>query len=169
MTDDFEDRASRAVGQWQQEFPDWDLRPMEMLGRLSETAAVIGRDRQAPLFARYGLQPGEFDVLAALRRSGAPFEMTPTHLFEITMMSSGGMTARLDRLEKAGLVARRANPEDRRGVLVCLTDAGRDLIERAVPDHVANQAQIVGGLSKAELEALSGLLKKLLRHVEAST
>lgn len=140
---------------------------MEVLGRLSETALVIGRDHQAPLFASFGLQPGEFDVLAALRRAGSPHELTPTRLFDATMISSGGMTARLDRLERMGLVARRPNPDDRRGVLVSLTDEGRTMIERAFPEHLANQARLTAALTADELSALSALLAKLLRSVEA--
>tara|TARA_R110000868_G_scaffold104557_6_gene287952 strand:- start:3282 stop:3800 length:519 start_codon:yes stop_codon:yes gene_type:complete len=164
MSEEKRDRAARAVAQWKAEFPDWDLRPMEMLGRLRESAAVITRDFMVPVFAEFGLQDGEFDVMAALRRSGAPYELTPTNLFEITMMSSGGMTARLDRLERMGLVARRPNPEDRRGTLVHLTDAGLDLIERALPAHIANQKRLTDCLSASELENLSVLLEKLLSN-----
>jgi DNA-binding MarR family transcriptional regulator len=164
MTTGKTDRAARAVAQWAAEFPDWDLRSMEMIGRLRETAAVITRDYMVPVFAEFGLQDGEFDVLAALRRSGAPFELTPTNLFEITMMSSGGMTARLDRLERMGLVARRPNPDDRRGTLVHLTEAGIDLIERALPAHNANQANVTACLSDSELGTLSKLLAKLLEN-----
>jgi len=161
------DRAARAVAQWKAEFPDWKLGPMEMLGRLRESAAVITRDHMVPVFAEFGLQDGEFDVLAALRRSGSPYELTPTDLFGITMMSSGGMTARLDRLENMGLVARRPNPDDRRGTLVHLTDAGIDLIERALPAHIANQEKLTACLSEAELQILSGLLEKLLHHASS--
>ena len=164
MTDKFEDRADRAVSQWLREFPDWDLRPMETLGRLNETTLVIERDHLTPLFARHGLQLGEFDVLAALRRSGPPYEMTPTNLFDITMMSSGGMTARLDRLERMGHIARRPNPDDRRGILVRLTDPAIDLIEQIVPEHLANQTRLTDCLTADELATLSALLKKLLRH-----
>tara|TARA_R110000787_G_scaffold143488_1_gene257121 strand:+ start:12817 stop:13371 length:555 start_codon:yes stop_codon:yes gene_type:complete len=166
MTTKPNDRAARAVAQWSALYPDWDLRPMELLGRLGETAAVISRDHQAPLFAEHGLQPGEFDVLAALRRSGEPFEMTPTRLFEITMMSSGGMTARLDRLERRKLIKRRPSPVDRRGVLVSLSDKGLALIDRAVPEHLANQAELTACLSDKELATLSGLLAKLLSHAD---
>src|SRR5689334_9369222 len=98
------DRADLAFQQWRKERPELDPFPMAVLGRLSEAALLVSRDRLAPLFQRYGLQPGEFDVLATLRRSGAPFVLTPTDLYEATMMSSGGMTSRIDRLEKAGLV-----------------------------------------------------------------
>ena len=160
------DRAARAVAQWAAEFPDWDLRPMEALGRLGETATVIDTKHISPLFAEYGLQRGEFDVLAALRRSGAPYELTPSRLFEITMSSSGGMTARLDRLEKMGHIERGPNPDDRRGVLVRLTPSAVRLIETVTPAHLANEARLTACLSAAELATLSDLLKKLLRHAE---
>jgi len=160
------DRADHAVAQWRAEFPDWDLRPMELLGRLMETATTIARDHQAPVFARFGLQPGEFDVLATLRRAGTPYELTPTDLFEATMMSSGGMTARLDRLEKSGLIERRPNPEDRRGTLVRLTPQAITLIDEAVPAHLANQAGLTDALTEDERAALAGLLKKLLHHAQ---
>lgn len=163
-----QDRAARAVAQWNREFPELALGPMKMLGRLRESAAVITRDYMVPVFAEFGLQDGEFDVLAALRRSGAPYELTPTNLFEITMMSSGGMTARLDRLERMGLVARRPNPDDRRGTLVRLTEEGTALIERALPAHIANQARITDCLTAEELSNLSDLLAKLLNHVNSA-
>ncbi len=140
---------------------------MELLGRLNETAAVIGGQHLAPLFAEFGLQSGEFDVLATLRRSGAPYELTPTELFEATMMSSGGMTARLDRLERRDLVERRPNPNDRRGVLVRLTGRGVALIERALPEHLANEAWLTACLTDKESRTLSNLLKKLLRHAQS--
>lgn len=161
-----QDRATRAVAQWAVEFPEWNLQPMEALGRLGETATVINTRHLAPVFAKFGLQRGEFDVLAALRRSGAPYELTPSRLFEITMSSSGGMTARLDRLEKMGHVERRPNPDDRRGVLVRLTSSAVDLIETVTPAHLANEARLTDCLTGKELSQLSGLLKKLLRHAE---
>ncbi len=160
------DRAARAVAQWATEFPDWELAPMEALGRLGETATIIDTRHISPLFAEYGLQRGEFDVLAALRRSGAPYELTPSRLFEITMSSSGGMTARLDRLEKMGHVERRPNPDDRRGVLVRLTPSAVELIETVTPAHLANEARLTSCLTADELSQFSGLLKKLLRHAE---
>ncbi len=129
------DRASRAAAQWAVQRPDMDMLPMEALGRLHEASILVARERQAPLYARYGLQQGEFDALATLRRSGAPEGLTPTALFEAAMMSSGGMTARIDRLEKAGLVGRRPHPTDRRATLVRLTDKGFDLIETIMPEH----------------------------------
>lgn len=135
---------------------------MAVLGRLSEAASLIARERLAPLFARFGLQSGEFDVLATLRRSGSPYALTPTALYEATMVTSGAMTNRLDRLEKAGLIRRAPHPSDRRGVVVQLTEKGRDLIDEALAAHLANEHQILSGLTRTEREALANLLRKLI-------
>jgi DNA-binding MarR family transcriptional regulator len=156
------DRAEKAADQWARERPDLDTDAMVLLGRLGEAALVIARDRLNPLFAQFGLQPGEFDVMATLRRSGAPYALTPTDLYEAAMISSGSMTNRIDRLEKAGLVARRPNPADKRGTLVALTPEGVALIDRAVEVHVANQQSVVAGLNEDERRQLSKLLAKLL-------
>lgn len=155
------DRASRAAAQWRRERPDVDPFSMELLGRLAEAAQRLAREGQAPFFARHGLQPGEFDVLATLRRSGPPYALAPTALYEAAMISSGGMTARLDRLEAAGLIARRPNPADRRGAFAALTEAGRELIDRILPEHVANQRALLAGLNAEEQAALSFLLGRL--------
>jgi DNA-binding MarR family transcriptional regulator len=155
-------RAARAVEQWRKERPDLDLRPMAVIGRISEAAQAISRGRLAPLFARFGLQAGEFDVLATLRRAGAPYALTPTALYEATMVTSGAMTARLDRLEKAGLIARAPHPEDRRGVLVRLSEKGRALIDEAVTAHVENERLILAGLTGEEQETLIALLEKVI-------
>lgn len=138
-----------------------DVAAMEVIGRLNDLSAVIGRDHLEPHFAGFGLQRGEFDVLATLRRSGAPFTLTPTDLYEATMMTSGGMTARLDRLEKRGLIARQPNPEDRRGTLVSLTDEGRKLVEAAVVPHAANETRLLSTLTADERNQLNELLRKL--------
>lgn len=156
------DRAQQAAEQWARERPDIDTGPMVLLGRLAEAAVATARDRLNPLFAEYGVQPGEFDVLATLRRSGAPYALTPTELYEAAMISSGSMTNRIDRLEKSALVERRPNPADRRGTLVALTPQGRDLIDRMIDRHVANQQAIVSGLNADEQAALSRLLARLL-------
>ncbi len=139
-----------------------DTAAMEVIGRLSELALVIDRDHLTPVIAGFGLQAGEFDVLAALRRSGAPYELTPTQLYDVTMMSSGGMTARLDRLEKAGYIERRPNPADRRGTLVALTEEGRTLIERALPAHAENETRVLSALAPDESAELGRLMRKLL-------
>lgn len=163
------DRAEHALAQWRAERPDLDATSMVVMGRLQEAALVIARDRLNPLFARYGMQPGEFDVLATLRRSGAPYALTPTALYDALMMSSGGMTARIDRLQKAGWVERRPNPADGRGTLVALTDAGRVLIDEAVVAHIDNQRALLAALSEAEQVQLSELLGKLLAGLEDPT
>lgn len=135
---------------------------MAVLGRLNEAASLIAREHLGPVFARFGLHHGEFDVLATLRRAGPPYALTPTKLFEATMVTSGAMTARLDRLEKAGLVVREPHPQDRRGVVVQLTDKGKQLIDDAVTAHVENEHRILSGLTKAEQASLSDLLERLL-------
>ena len=159
------DRAGRAVEQWRRERPDLDVSPMAVLGRLRQAATMISRTRLDPLFEKFGLQSGEFDVLATLRRSGAPFALTPTALYEATMVTSGAMTNRLDRLEKSGLIARTPHPEDRRGVIVQLTAKGRALIDEAVTAHVENEHNVLSGLTREEQDRLAELLEKLIRSV----
>ncbi|AXV73292.1 MarR family winged helix-turn-helix transcriptional regulator [Ralstonia nicotianae] len=156
------DRAAQAVEQWNRERPDLDVSSMLLLGRLGEAALVIARERLNPLFAEYGLQPGEFDVLATLRRCGAPYALTPTALYDAAMMSSGGMTNRIDRLQQAGWVERRPNPEDGRGTLVALTNAGFALIDEAVSAHVENQRAVLSVLTEVEQRQLAKLLAKLI-------
>jgi DNA-binding MarR family transcriptional regulator len=156
------DRAAKAVEQWKRERPDLDVSPMLVLGRLNEASSLVARERLAPLFARFGLQAGEFDVLATLRRSGQPYALTPTALYEATMVTSGAMTNRLDRLEKAGLILRGPHPNDRRGIVVQLTDKGLALIDAALTAHVANEHEILAGLTVAERDTLAGLLAKLI-------
>ena len=135
---------------------------MTLSGRLNEAAERLMRDHISPVFAKAGLQSGEFDVLATLRRSGAPYQLSSTRLCEATMISSGGMTDRLDRLERAGLVVRRPDPRDRRGKLIVLTDSGKRLIDKAIGRHVANEERLLLSLTVAEQETLSALLKKLI-------
>ncbi len=156
------DRASRAAAQWAVQRPDLDMLPMEVLGRLNEASQLVIRERQTPLFARHGLQHGEFDVLATLRRSGDRDGLTPTALFEAAMMSSGGMTARIDRLEKVGLVERRPHPTDRRATLVRLTDKGFALIDAIMPSHQDTAREALAGLSVDEQKALNALLARLI-------
>ena len=156
------DRAEVAIEQWAHERPDLPSLPMAVLGRLSEVAERVMRDHLNPLFADAGLQPGEFDVLATLRRSGDPYMLSPTRLYEAAMISSGGMTNRLDRLERAGLIERRPDPNDRRGKLIALTTAGRFLIDQTITRHVANEEKLLSVLTTAEQEKLNALLRKLI-------
>jgi DNA-binding MarR family transcriptional regulator len=114
----------------------------------------------------FDLQPGWFDLLAALRRSGEPYELNPTELMSATMLSSGGVTKRLDRLAEAGLVEGRPDPNDRRGTLVRLTRKGRSVIDKAVEAHVANEERLLAALEPAERSALDALLRRLLAGLE---
>jgi DNA-binding MarR family transcriptional regulator len=156
------DRADAAINQWARERPDLPSLPMAVLGRLSEAAERVMREHMNPLFAEAGLQPGEFDVLATLRRSGEPYMLSPTQLYEALMISSGGMTARLDRLERAKLIERRPDPSDRRGKLIALTNTGKRVIDETLGRHVANEQRILATLTSAEQERLNALLKKLI-------
>lgn len=163
------DRAAFAAEQWRRERPDLDAFPMAVLGRFAEAAQVIARERLNPLFARFGLHPGEFDVLATLRRAGAPYALTPTALYTASMISSGGMTSRLDRLSRAGLIARQAHPDDRRAVLVGLTPAGLRLVDDMMAPHVDNERAVLAALSPAEQQDLDRLLCKLLAGLAGAT
>jgi DNA-binding MarR family transcriptional regulator len=156
------DRADVAIEQWARERPDLPSLPMAVLGRLSDAAERVMRDHMNPLFADAGLQPGEFDVLATLRRSGKPYRLSPTQLYEALMISSGGMTARLDRLERAGFIERRPDPSDRRGKLIALTEAGKRVIDETLSRHVANEQRVLASMTQAEQERLNALLKKLI-------
>jgi DNA-binding MarR family transcriptional regulator len=156
------DRATVAVKQWEEERPELPALPMEVLGRLCEAAERLMREHFNPLFADAGLQPGEFDVLATLRRSGEPYMLSPTRLYEAAMISSGGMTNRLDRLERAALIERRPDPTDRRGKLIALTASGRQIIDETLTRHVANEMTILAVLSIGEQKKLNTLLRKLL-------
>ncbi|WP_289033351.1 MarR family transcriptional regulator [uncultured Roseibium sp.] len=156
------DRAAVARDQWNREIPGLDLAPMVLLGRLNEASHVVSTEHLAPIFKAAGLKQGEFDVLATLVRSGPPYKLMPTELYRSTMMSSGGMTARLDRLEKSGHITRCPHPEDRRALMVCLTDQGLKLIKGMMPDYIACQQKTVSGLTDAEVEQLSALLEKFI-------
>ena len=156
-------RAQFVAEQWQRELPQLDTRAMQVVGQLGTVAQLMARDWLNPLFAEHGLQPGEFDVLATLRRSGAPYALTPTALYEAAMLSSGGMTNRIDRLETAGLIERQKHPTDRRGVLVALTSQGKELIDKLVLLHVANEQRMLAALTAREQGQLGQLLAKLLQ------
>jgi DNA-binding MarR family transcriptional regulator len=138
---------------------------MGVIGRISRAAIALGHSLEA-VFAGFGLNRGEFDVLATLRRSGAPFRLTPTALFKDLMLSSGAMTNRLDRLERAGLISRAPDPSDRRGTLVELTPRGLELVDAAVAAHLANEQRLLAALSPDEREQLAGLLRTLMRSLE---
>lgn len=160
-----EDAVDRILGQWAVERPDLDASPMGIFGRLSRGVKVLDRSL-AGTFAGFGLNGGEFDVLATLRRFGAPYSLTPTELFRSMMLSSAAMTNRLDRLEQRGLVERSPDPSDRRGVRITLTEEGLDLVNKAVEAHVEGEHSLLGALDEEERERLACLLRKLLVSME---
>lgn len=155
------DPVDLILEQWRTERPDLDLTPMAVFGRIGVLARVI-MPRAESVAASHGLRQGEFDVLTALRRVGAPYTLIPSELSDMLMMSRAGMTNRLDRLTAAGLVERTLDPADRRSFRITLTDAGLKLINDAMTDHAANLHRLAQGLSEQEMTALSTGLRKLL-------
>jgi DNA-binding MarR family transcriptional regulator len=146
--------------QWRKELPDVDTIGMAIFGRARLTT-MLARTAIEEVFSRHGLDTGEFDVLATMLRSGAPYRLRPTELFKSLMISSGGLTARLSRLEKAGLVTRHRSENDARSLMVELTPDGRALAERAFCEDMAVEAQLLEGLAKEEREQLATLLYRL--------
>ncbi|MEV7178076.1 MarR family transcriptional regulator [Kitasatospora sp. NPDC093679] len=159
------DRVARIQAAWARERPDLDVAPQGVIGRLHRVAALLAEELSV-VYGRYGLGEGEFDVLAALRRAGDPFERAPSELAAHTMVTTGAMTKRVDRLERAGLVTRRRSDADGRGRVVALTPAGRELIDRAFTDHMRNEHRLVEALSPVEAAALEALLTSWLARLE---
>jgi DNA-binding MarR family transcriptional regulator len=156
-----EDEIDRIVRQWNEERPDVDVSPTHVLQRITRLS-LLQEVSFARVFAAHGLTWGEYLVLAALRRSGPPYHMNPTTLYGAVILSSGGMTKRLDRLERAGFVERLPDPSDRRGRLVGLTGRGREVVDAALLDHLENEQRLLAALDAGEREQLAGLLRKLL-------
>jgi len=159
------DEVDDLVAAWQAERPDLDVRPMQVLSRISRLARHLDRERRGA-FAAHDLESWEFDVLAALRRQGAPYELSPGALLRATLVTSGTMTNRIDRLEEAGLVRRRPDPQDKRGVLVTLTAAGRSRVDAALADLLAAEQALLAGLPEASRHALADLLRILLAPLD---
>lgn len=155
------DRVSDFLAQWGRERPDLDVSPMGVIGRLGRASELMSRGLQG-YFEQHGLAHGQFDVLATLRRSGSPFTLTPGALADSTMRSQAAMTNRLAGLEAKGLIERKTDPDNRRSVLVSLTDEGLDLVDRIVAGHVDNERRLLAALTGAEQDRLAGLLEKLL-------
>ncbi len=159
------DAVDAILAQWRRERPDLDVAPMGVIGRLGRCAALLRRELDL-VFSRFGISAWEFDVLATLRRSGAPYRLAPTALFSTLMITSGTMTRQLQQLEAAGWVSRTPNPNDARSMLVQLTEPGLELIERAVTAHVENEARILAPLPVTTLAELEGGLVALLAILE---
>lgn len=162
------DAVDRIIEQWRAQRGDLNLRAMAVFGRLGRLAA-IATARISGRLGDFGLAIGEFDVLASLRRAGAPHALPPSTMARMMMLSPAAMTNRLDRLEGRGLLTRVPNPDDRRSVLVRLTAAGRDLVDRAVAAHVANERDLLAALDDDELAIFDDLLRRLLADLEDPT
>lgn len=155
------DHVDEVVEQWNAERPDLDVSPMAVIGRLSIASRLI--DAQlARTFAAHGLDAASFDVLATLRRSGSPYQLTPTELRRSSMITSGGVSQRLDRLEAQGLVTRTPSTRDGRGTLVTLTSTGAQAIDHALPDHLNTEQRLLKSLAPAQREALAQALHQLI-------
>lgn len=154
-------RIAKMESQWQRELSTSDIRAMALVGYLLEAAHLLDRYWLSPMAAEYNLQKGEFDVIATLRRAGEPYKLTPTELHQNLLLTSGAMTSRLDRLEKAGLILRQPSQTDRRSVQVQLTLLGLELVNKALPLHIENEKKALSILSENEQQQLSVLLNKL--------
>ena len=159
------DRAATIQEEWHRERPDLDVTPLGVIGRVHRLAAALTPELVS-VYSKHGLSEGDFDVLAALRRTGPPFERAPSTLAESTMITTGGMTKRLDRLVEAGLVSRRVASDDARRRVVALTAAGRQLIDRAFEEHVANEHRLLSVLPPEDAVQLEGILTRWLGHFE---
>ncbi|WLR95350.1 MarR family winged helix-turn-helix transcriptional regulator [Shinella zoogloeoides] len=160
-----EDHVDRLRAQWARQLPDLDTEPMAILGRAKRISNLVGPSIEKT-FAAFGLDRGEFDVIATLRRSGAPYQLTPTDMYTTLMLSSGGLTHRLHRLEKAGLIERTKSNRDGRSVVVGLTQLGITLAEDAFRADMRSEQTYLQGLDREEREALAMLLRKLALSLE---
>lgn len=156
-----DDRVDRVLAQWRIERPDIDPTPMGIVGRISRAARILERALQG-LFARFDLQPGEFDILATLRRSGRPYQLSAGALATSSMVTAGAITNRIDRLVAKDLVTRDLDPANRRAVIIALTTKGRGLIDKAVVAHLDNEQRLLAHLSAEDQERLATLLRDLL-------
>lgn len=159
------DKVDQILEQWRREAPELDCAAMEIPGRLARLSDHVGRRIQR-VFSDLGLPPGGFDVLATLRRSGPPYRLSPNDLLEWMMVTSGTMTNRIDQLERAGLVTREANPDDRRSVLIALTDQGRTVVDEALRRHLDNEREMLRPLSPEQQRQLADLLRQWLAAFE---
>jgi DNA-binding MarR family transcriptional regulator len=161
------DHVDRLLDQWATVRPDLDASPVAVIGRVFRASRFLEAELSTA-FTDFGLNRGEFDVLASLLRAGPPHRLTPTALSEALLLSNGAMTNRVDRLERAGLVARRRDPADRRGVLVEVTKEGMAVAERAVAAALDREAELLAGLTPTQRVTLATLLKRLLQSIGRS-
>jgi DNA-binding MarR family transcriptional regulator len=154
------DEVDRIVDSWLRERPDLDFSPLQVLSRVGRLAKHLDRARRAA-FGRSELESWEFDVLSALRRAGDPYQLSPKSLLQQTLVSSGTMTNRIDRLVERGLVVRNTDPNDGRGILVRMTAQGGTRVDAAITRLVDAEAELLGGLSASDQQRLAALLRKL--------
>lgn len=159
------DAVDRILAQWRTERPDLDVSTIGVIGRLHRVADALRRELVG-VYERYGLGEGEFDILATLRRAGEPYETAPGALAASTMVTTGAVSKRLDRLERAGLVERRRSADDGRGRVVALTTAGRTLIDDAFAAHVRNEQRLLAALDPVARADLERHLSTWMRALE---
>ncbi len=155
------DEVDALLDAWARERDDLDLGPVAVFSRISRLAHHVDRARRQS-FTAHDIEPWEFDVLAALRRAGSPYELSPGRLLRETLVTSGTMTNRVDRLAGRGLVERHPDPTDRRGVLVRLTPDGKDAVDGAFAALLDAESDLLADLSAADQKVLAGLLRRLL-------
>lgn len=160
------DDVDRVIAAWHRERPDLDLAPLAVLSRVSRLTRRLDRVRDRA-FARHDLAMWEFDVLAALRRTGPPYKLSPGQLLTENLVTSGTMTNRIDRLERRGLVQREPVPDDRRGTWVCLTAAGQRMVDAAFVDLLAEERELLAGLDAEASADLAANLRQLLLQFES--
>jgi DNA-binding MarR family transcriptional regulator len=166
MTEQLRDEVDDLVAAWRTERPDLDASPLQVLSRISRLARHLDRARRAAFAAR-GLDSWGFDVLSALRRQGPPYQLSPGALLRATLVTSGTMTNRIDRLTATGLVSRHPDPQDKRGVLVTLTAEGRSRVDAALADLLSSEEALLAGLDRGQRQELAGLLRVLLAPYDA--
>ncbi len=154
------DEVDRIVEAWLRERPDLNFEPLQVLSRIGRLSRHLDRARR-DAFQSSDLDPWEFDVLSALRRAGAPYQLTPKALLQQTLVSSGTMTNRIDRLAERGLVSRHSDPNDGRGILVTMTARGQERVDSAITMLLRAEAAILKRLPPPDQERLAGLLRKL--------
>jgi DNA-binding MarR family transcriptional regulator len=167
MTHGPDDEVGRIVAAWNRELPDLDVSPLEVFSRVTRLAKHLDLARRT-IFASYELESWEFDVLSALRRQGPPYRASPGVLVTETLVTSGTMTNRIDRLEGRSLVRRLPSPDDRRGVLVELTEEGRSRVEDALVALLDAERALVVGLPDAQVRSLASLLQQVLAPFDAT-
>lgn len=160
-----DDHTDRMLTGWDEARPDLDVGALQVTARLSRIGPHLAR-RQEAVFSRFGLNRGEVGALSALRIAGPPHRLSPTHLARGLMLSSAGVTSRIDRLERRGFVRRLDDPNDRRGVVIELTDEGLAVVDAAVAANTVNERQLLERLDPDELVQLEAILRKLLGFLE---